>query len=144
MGRLTAFLRLSNRDKGLYLEAIWALLRARQALKKHPFSRIRETLAPDSGEARRVTDGDIETARRVGRAVSVMSRHVPWSAECLVRAFAARRMLQKRGIPSTVCVGVAKETSEVLESHAWLRCGDAVVTGEKGHGRFEIITTFSE
>jgi len=143
MGKLAAFWRLSRGDKWLFLEATWSLFRARNALKRHPFSRLRESLAAERDEAP-LPPESADTARRIGHAVSVMARHVPWSAECLARAFAARTMLRRRGLPSTVYVGVAKDPDETLASHAWLRCGDDVVTGAKGRHRFRVITTFGE
>jgi hypothetical protein len=51
------------------------------------------------------------------------SRH--W---CLVQTIAASRMLTRRGIRWTMRVGVRRDAN-ALEAHAWLVCGDRIVTG---------------
>jgi hypothetical protein len=55
----------------------------------------------------------------------------PWlNAACLPRALAAQAMLRRRGIPSRLCLGVAREGSK-LSAHAWIELGqDLIVVGE--------------
>jgi hypothetical protein len=55
-------------------------------------------------------------------AVDHVGAH-PWmNAVCLPRALAAHAMLHRRGIVSRLCLGVAREGSE-LEAHAWVELG---------------------
>lgn len=70
-----------------------------------------------------------ELAARIGRAVLTAARHVPWQAACLPQALAAKLMLGLRGHGSTVHLGARFEESGDLAAHAWLTCGDKVVTG---------------
>ena len=72
-----------------------------------------------------------ELAARIGRAVLTAARHVPWQAVCLPQALAAKLMLGLRGQGSTVHLGAKLEESGDLAAHAWLTCGDKVVTGEE-------------
>jgi hypothetical protein len=59
----------------------------------------------------------------------------PWmNALCLPRALAAHAMLRRRGIASRLCLGVAREGSE-LAAHAWVEIGeDKIVGGSEANG----------
>lgn len=63
----------------------------------------------------------------VAFAVPRIAARAPWRADCLVQALAARRWLERAGVATELCIGVRKETG--FEAHAWLKVGDAVVTG---------------
>ena len=84
------------------------------------------------------------TVRRVSWAVSMMSRYTPWKSNCLAQAIAAKCMLQRRQVPSTLYLGIARNTSEELDAHAWLRSGKVVVTGAPEMPRFTVVSTFAE
>lgn len=72
---------------------------------------------------------DPELAARIGRAVLTAARHVPWQAVCLPQALAAKLMLGLRGQGSTVHLGAKLDEGGDIAAHAWLSCGDKVVTG---------------
>ena len=59
----------------------------------------------------------------------------PWmNALCLPRALAAHAMLRRRGIASRLCLGVARDGSE-LAAHAWVEIGeDKIVGGSEANG----------
>ena len=83
--------------------------------------------------------------RRVGDMIQTASYHLPWRCRCMAQAIAGKFMLARRGIRSTLFIGVKKnEAKDTLQSHAWLTSGDLYVTGEKGHERFRVITNFTE
>jgi hypothetical protein len=65
------------------------------------------------------------------------------SATYLVQALAAKIMLTRRGICSTLYLGAAK-AGEGLAAHAWLRSGSVIVTGGPGRERFTVISTFAD
>ena len=71
-------------------------------------------------------------------AIAVAARHVPWRADCLIQAMAANRCLSRHGIRPEFFVGVDKEAGGALFSHAWLTCGDQLLTGP-GFERFHVI-----
>ena len=59
---------------------------------------------------------------------------------------AARAMQRTPGIAGTIYIGAgqSEDTSdEKFAAHAWLKCGDAFVTGEAGHERYAIIGVVS-
>ena len=78
-----------------------------------------KALSPDQ-------DGLVE---RVAYAIPRVAARVPWRADCLVQASAARRWLASHGIGSTIHFGVPKTKQPAFEAHAWLTVGERVVTG---------------
>ena len=66
----------------------------------------------------------------------------PWKSECLVRAFCAKQLLKKAGIPCTIYMGVAVDPKEGMIAHAWTTCGAYYVTGEGGHEKYAVTTIF--
>ncbi len=70
-------------------------------------------------------------------------RFLPLRVKCFARALTAKRILKKHYIPSTIYLGVAKEGSNKLIAHAWLRCGDIIVTGKEEMAKFKTILFFT-
>jgi hypothetical protein len=66
-------------------------------------------------------------ARRVGGIVERLAQVLPWHPVCLPQAIAVRAMLRRRGIDSTLHLGIA--SLEPLSAHAWVTVGEAVVQG---------------
>ncbi|HEY2426784.1 MAG TPA: lasso peptide biosynthesis B2 protein [Pseudolabrys sp.] len=66
----------------------------------------------------------------------------PWmNALCLPRALAAHAMLRRRGIASRLCLGVAREGSE-LAAHAWVEIGENKIVGASEANRFTRLAEF--
>jgi len=135
---------LSWADRGLLLEAVWWLGLARLALLIVPFRWI----APYLGRQKAETGPDLgahpeEEVLRIGWAVRATARRTPWESTCLAQAIAANRLLRRRGISSTLYLGMAKDERDEWQAHAWLRCGPHVLTGGPGHERFAVVTTFA-
>lgn len=133
MKSLRRFLRRGGRDRGLCYEAFVELTRAKILIHTLPFRR----LAPGFGRAQGLTPDTIAPAERavaskVSWAVQAVARHAPLGFVCLPQAIAAQRMLRRRGVASTLYLGVALGRNEpaALTAHAWLRAGDKIVTGE--------------
>ena len=89
----------------------------------------------------------LATAHTIGWAVRTAARFTPWKSTCLVQVLAAQRMLQQRGIAGAFYLGAATgnegEQQQRLDAHAWLKCDDDFITGEPGHERFTVVSTFS-
>jgi hypothetical protein len=71
-----------------------------------------------------------------------MSRHLPGECKCLAQAVAAKMMLGRRGVPSTLYLGLAKDEQQKLRAHAWLRSGEVIVTGARERDKFHVVATF--
>lgn len=124
--KLWAWRRYSLSGRWLIVEATVWLGLARFYIRWFPFRwlgpwlRRSEPASPNT-----------ELAASIGRAVLTAARHVPWQAACLPQALAAKLMLGLRGQGSTVHLGAKLEESGDLAAHAWLTCGDKVVTGSE-------------
>lgn len=66
-------------------------------------------------------------------AVHGVAARTPWTSNCLPQALAAKYMLARRGLLSTLYVGAAFSGRDALKAHAWLRCGDVPVTGGRNN-----------
>lgn len=126
--RLRKFITLPAADRRLLVSAIVSVIKARLNVTFVPIRKILQPMAPRTGNA----SPDSEAAR-ISWAVETAGRIVPTGSNCLVRAIAARAMLAGRGISSEIRLGVAKDSPDSLLAHAWLECGDKIITGEGEH-----------
>ena len=126
------------------MEAFLLLGLARMAILVVPFRRIAVLLGQAMAESPLgVSDGK-SLAGRVSWAVQTAGRHTPWESKCLAQAVAAKVMLKRRAVSSTLYLGLAKDEEQKLEAHAWLRYGRMILTGGPHHERFTVVATFAE
>lgn len=138
------FLRLNFKTKMLYIEAFLHLGRARY-LKSISFSKVAPTLGEQMKESSyELIAADKEILANVSRAINIMSRYTIWESQCLVKAMAAMKMLEKRKIDSTLYLGTAKDENGGLIAHAWLRSGPFYITGAEVMDRFTVVSKFSK
>ncbi len=143
--------RLNWSQRLLLFEAAWHLAAALIAIRLLPFRWIAPSLgrsgeAMASSEPRQINPEELQEAQQVGWAVTALARYFPWDAKCLAQAVAGKWMLQRRGLPSTLYLGVERvyDGEKWLEAHAWLRCGTDIITGESQHERFKVLAAFTE
>jgi len=138
--------RLSWRERAALGEALVSLAAARLALVFIPIKK----LAPHLGAPHAQSSDTFALpqaraqAQRVQWAVRATSRRVPWRSVCFDQAVAAKWMLRRRALSSTLYLGVARDAQKEMLAHAWLRCGDLYVTGAPQHQRFTVVATFAE
>ncbi|MEM8793225.1 MAG: lasso peptide biosynthesis B2 protein [Pseudomonadota bacterium] len=84
---------------------------------------------------------DARQARELGVLLERVGTALPFRALCLQQVIALRRMLRRRGLNSTVTLGLAPD--QVGDAHAWLSVGGQIVSGEDGVERFHVIAEFS-
>ena len=117
----------------------------RLGLKVVPFQTFRSLVDRDSRDdaaAPIAEDAPLPPeAQKVRRAMTRVA--APHDDTCLSRALAARVMLRRRGIGSTLHFGTARE-EDGLHFHAWLRHGPHVVTGGGRLGRYTEIAAFPD
>lgn len=137
--------RRNSTERLLLLEACTLLGIARLLVLTIPFRWLARTLGrhmqvspPDAPAA------ELELAKLIGQAVRSAAGNTPWESVCLPQAVAGQWMLKRRGIAGTLYLGVAKTDAgaEQLAAHAWLRCGDQILTGGAGHRQFTVVSTF--
>jgi hypothetical protein len=125
--KIGKFSQLEWADKWLFIRAVFWLAVVRIVLLFMPFRRLFENQTVDSRSV--AVDADPEFLRRVTYAVSSAANHVPWRSDCFPQTIAARVLLKRRGYESIIHVGVERVGEDMLNGHAWLTCGDIVVTG---------------
>lgn len=125
--KLGKFRDLDAADKRLLFRATASLASARMMLLVIPFKKLSSHLMADIGVESDASN--TELINRIGRAVAVAANNVPWRSDCFPQTIAARKLLQREGIASTIHFGVERAGGSDLIGHAWLTCGDIVVTG---------------
>ncbi len=136
--------RVATSNRLLLLEAAVCLAAARLVVSVLPLRWLTGALRQRLGETLGENDAaTLAQGERVAQALQRMRRRVPWTGHCLAQALAGKFMLRRRGIASTLHLGVAKDGKTNLEAHAWLRSGDVVVAGGEDLERFTLLATFS-
>ncbi|MDQ0256592.1 ribosomal protein S2 [Evansella vedderi] len=130
--------------KWLLLEAYFYLGWAR-ILKKMPFSKIAPSLGDHMGETTyEANSKDKPVLYSVSQAIHIMSRYTLWESQCLVKAIAAMKMLEKRKVETTLYLGTGKDDQGAFVAHAWLRSGPYYVTGFEGMEKFTVVSKFAK
>jgi hypothetical protein len=143
MNRLAKFLRRSRPDRRLLLEALALLCWARLLIMLVPFRRIAPRLGRPLAESpAEVAETDLRLALRIAWAVQAVARHVPFGFVCLPQAMAAKLMLHRRGVRSTLYLGLQREGESKLTAHAWLRVGDRIISGRTESAGHTAIVSF--
>jgi len=142
--RIVKFAELPTRRKLLFLEAYATLGVMRFALLTISFKRLTQSLQRSNGTVQTDTPCDerLRMAEEIGSAIATAAGHTPWESACLVQALSAGRMLRKRGIPGKMVLGAMKDKTDggQIKAHAWVLCGDDVVTGQSGHENFAVLS----
>lgn len=79
----------------------------------------------------------------IGRVMRYMPHFVPWPSKCLDTAMAAQRMLARRQLPSTLYLGVRRNSAHALLAHAWLRTGQHWVVGYQPAHSFHVVACYA-
>lgn len=120
------FLRLSGKDKLLFLDALIVLAAVRMALSFSSYRAIEKRIAKPRTPKPGVGPG------RIAWAVRNMAPVVP-GATCLTQALTAQHLMAKAGFASKIRIGVAKDEAGKVTAHAWLVHEDKVVIGGADH-----------
>ncbi|MCP3029176.1 lasso peptide biosynthesis B2 protein [Halobacillus sp. A5] len=143
MNKLRAFLQMDVSSKKLMIEAYFLLAWARYR-KSIPFER----LAPSLGSASEETSTNSLLERRelakISQSIQIVSRYTFWESQCMVKAIAAMKMLERRQLSSTLYFGTARDESGEMIAHAWLRCGPYYITGAEGMEKFTVVGKFAK
>ena len=128
MTRLGRFLRLSPADRRLLVTAALLLAAIRLGLTLLPYRQLRKLVDRLARVASRRQPAPSASAERIAWAVTRASRSVP-AATCLTQALAARVLLERRGHPASVRIGIGRAEGAPLLAHAWVECEGRIVLG---------------
>lgn len=148
------FWRLPRSTQLLFAETILWLGLARLTVLWLPFRWIRPYLGPvnqamtateESGRAIQPDNQltQAETIAQIRWMLHWASRYTLWDSNCLARSIAGKMMLRRRGIASTLYLGITKDGDQ-MKAHAWLLAGGVGVTGvEVSHrDNYRVISSF--
>ncbi|WP_079505345.1 lasso peptide biosynthesis B2 protein [Mesobacillus jeotgali] len=141
--KVSIFLSFSFEMKWLLIEAISFLAFAR-ILKALPFAKVAPSLGIQMEETNYAMNADLKILKQISQAIHIMSAYTFWESQCLVKAIAGMKMLERRKIESTLYLGTAKDEEGKLIAHAWLRSGTYYMSGSEGMERFSVVGKFAK
>lgn len=142
--KVKRFMSYPAKLKRMYVEAYFYLAWGR-IFKLFPFAKVASSLGEHMRETPYACTPEQELLQRqVSKAVHAMSRVTWWESECLVKAVAAMKMLERRGVASTLYLGSGRDDSGRMIAHAWLRSGSYYVTGNEKLERFAVVALFGK
>ena len=133
--------KLSAKELLLVPEAFWEILIARIKVSYLPSSKYlhlncgTKTISP--------TRKKLESVKLIASTINGLSSRTPFPSTCLVKVLAAHKLLEKRNISHTVHFGVKKDSSKVLNAHAWLSVANEIIIGGGDLDDFNEISRFS-
>jgi hypothetical protein len=121
----------------LIAEAAMLLIVARILIAFMPFPTLASRAVTKGNSELTLTPERLAAADRIRAAIRRAARS--W-AVCLPQALAANWMLHRRGIESTVCLGVRRNpTGGRMDAHAWLRVGQSILIGGPQAEGFQLV-----
>lgn len=138
------FCSLSWQERCLLIESFCLTGLVRLVILLLPFRWLSKVLGRHMRESP-MKEGAAESAlaRMIGRGIETVSRYTPWESKCLVQAIVGKMMLRQYGIANTLYLGVGRDEGNSLIAHAWLRCGETIITGRQGRERFTVVGKFA-
>lgn len=137
LNRLRKLFRLSPADRVILAQAWVLLLLADLALRFLAFKRflaLSRTLALNGRDEPAVARPS--SGARLAWLVEVAGRYSPINATCLKKAIVLSWLLERRGIATTLRIGVARRDGALI-AHAWLEQGGEVLLGHPGSDEYE-------
>ena len=108
-----------------------------------PFNKLKKRMGKVKQETPEKESKEVyRTAKHIAWLVRLVAGRTPWESKCLVQALTAQKMLKRRGISTTLYLGVKKENNE-MKAHAWLRCGEMDVTGGMAKQGYVVVAKFA-
>lgn len=142
--KIITFMNMDLKLKLLYFEA-FALLAWARTRKIKAFIKVAPSLGKYMEETTfEIIESERQTIKNVADAIEHMSGYTFWESQCLVRAIAGMKMLERRKIDSTLYLGTAREKDGTLVAHAWLRSGPFYISGAEEMKRFTVVSMFAK
>ncbi|WP_078545777.1 lasso peptide biosynthesis B2 protein [Litchfieldia alkalitelluris] len=141
--KIKSFLSIEPASKLMLAEA-YLFLGLGRFLKLLPFSKVALSLGEHMEETTYNGDGNQRELHKISSAIHLMSRYTFWESECLVKAIAGMKMLERRNIECTMYLGTARDGDGKMIAHAWLRSGPFYISGSEGMERFTVVGIFAK
>ncbi|MFB2880643.1 lasso peptide biosynthesis B2 protein [Floridanema aerugineum] len=132
MKRLVKFLQLRWSDRFLLVITAFLLGMIRLALWLLPFQTVHRLLARITPRTTELQQVDQDYINKVVWAVVIASPYIP-GVKCLAQALATQVMVEWRGYPTQVRIGITRNKKGQLLAHAWVESQGKVVIGGAGN-----------
>ena len=130
-------------DKALFVQALIWSIKVRFYMVFLPFRYYKGLLGKMQTEAvNTVAVNDMPPILKIKTIVSAVCRHTPWESKCLVEAVVCKKLLQQRGIETTLYLGILTDGNKGLKAHAWLKLGSTILTGARGHKKYKVVNFY--
>ncbi len=129
MGRLLRFLRLPPTEKRILVKVFILLWGVRLGLWLLPFQTLRRLLKHFASPVSVADNAQLDDQGLIIGAINKAGRYLPGNNTCLTQAFVGQLMLNRRGIPAALCIGVKKGAADELQAHAWVESNGIVLIG---------------
>ena len=144
--RLVKFCALSWNKQELVCVAFVLLGLVRLMVLAIPFRYLTWALGVSAYKQADLMPGTVESVypELIRWVIQVVSPCTPWESKCLVQAITAKILLRLNGLPSTLYLGVARNDRHQLIAHAWLCCGQTIVTGGAVSHEFTVVSRLAD
>ena len=144
MHKLKVFFELSFKRQLMLIEAYILSGLYRFAIVFLPFKYVKKQLGEAKTESTyEVDDAVYQEAKQIRIIVLLACKYTPWESKCLVRAMLVQHFLKRKKIPTTIYLGVNKDELQNMKAHAWIRCGEMIITGQYEKDHFIQVANFS-
>ena len=80
---------------------------------------------------------------RLQKNMRRLKRNLPWNVKCFEEVIAAKKLLKKKAIKSTLYLGVARNEENKLIAHAWLKTDNRIVFGQNRQQKFTSVAHYA-
>lgn len=136
------FFSVSAQERRHFFLALYFSAIARFLILFIPFRKYSFWLGRYGSETPETDPESAEYIRLVYLSVRRAQKITPWRFKCLEQAMTAKKLLNRKNIPSTIYFGVNRRNGK-MNAHAWLRCGSTFVTGGRNRHEFTTVAWFS-
>ena len=128
----------------LFIEAWFFLAAARCLLLFFPFKTIVPILGAVNAQSAVSNTSDLDILALISLSIKRGCRYSPWRTKCFEQALAAKMMLKRRHVISTIFFGVYRNINDAkLNGHAWLESNGIIVTGGGDLEHFTVVGSFT-
>ena len=144
MSRLRNYINFSSHEKKMFFLALYYSAFARYLTFFYSIKQFSKFLGEHNTETpeNHIVELD-EILGIIRKSVRRGAKYTPWRTKCMEEAIIAKFLLKKLKLQSTIYFGVSKNNNKEMIAHAWLRCGDIIITGYKGVKKFTKVASFS-
>ena len=144
MHKLQIFWELGFRKQLMFIEAFILSGVYRFMVLYLPFKYVKKRLGVPKKESAKEESVEVyRLAKEIRGLVLLVCKYTPWESKCLIRAMLVQHFLKRKKIATTIYLGVNKDDLNNMKAHAWIRCGEMIVTGQYEKDHFIQVAYFS-